>query len=463
MPRLAADLNMQYYPTNEMEALRMIGLFGNIRFKQNQSIYYFSDILTGEDISFVREKNNRIKGNNYYNETAFLPKILYQYLVKKGEYEKIKQIFEFTFYGSHTGGNADKRYKCVIADLFAGKGEFLSLFRNIPSFAGKESMSKRIHLLANEINENRFNEIKANENINEAYNLAFEDLMLPKEYISLMLFNPPYGSDNGERYVKKYLRLILERSLLCKKGKMVFVINKEDCLNCAELIVSNFYVDNSLVYRMHKEEYDRFKQFVFVGELRQTPLKREVVSDISKICELAKKFRDKIEEEAVFCYKMIKDVDTCNYSNFNYINMIPQKELKDDFKYVKEREKYITDKDNSYVWTDFIKSTTQKDLSTNKVVIAKPPKIGDLSILSASGLINGEIAEDTGRYHIVTGGVKTFVTREYIPAQSEKGSDAEKITKSVMPYLNVMYFEKGVAKIKELSPDSYSEQIEGEE
>ena len=126
----------------------------------------------------------------------------------------------------------------VVADLFCGKGEWLSLFKN--NVVKKSSFYKSNVLIGNELDENRYKEMKETYDIDYTFNKPFEELQLPKYMIDIMLFNPPYSEYNGVRNAKKYLQMIFDRELMSVNGAIVLVLNETDIRECQSLIVRYF-------------------------------------------------------------------------------------------------------------------------------------------------------------------------------------------------------------------------------
>ena len=76
----------------------------------------------------------------------------------------------------------------VVCDLFCGEGEWLSLF----------GLWNDVITIGNEIEQTRYEKSKER-NIDILFNNAYEEIILPKNTIDVMLFNPPYGQLNGVR------------------------------------------------------------------------------------------------------------------------------------------------------------------------------------------------------------------------------------------------------------------------
>ena len=139
---------------------------------------------------------------------------------------------------SRVGGSLEAK-PVIVADLFAGKGRWLSLFKRMANDRSK------VFLVANEIEKNRFAAIEKDLSIDECYNLAFEELQMPKHVINIMLFNPPYTSIGGERSAVLYLNMIIERRLMVaskylEKSYIVLVLQDDDLKKCVPILTKQF-------------------------------------------------------------------------------------------------------------------------------------------------------------------------------------------------------------------------------
>ena len=103
-----------YYPTNEFETLRILGLIGDIRFKGDDDRYIRSFVLDnirsgiGEEIAL----DNCIP----------LEKAMYDYFLNNNQYDLIKKYLEYSIKTIGEG-------VITIADLQAGEGKWLGLLK----------------------------------------------------------------------------------------------------------------------------------------------------------------------------------------------------------------------------------------------------------------------------------------------------------------------------------------------
>jgi hypothetical protein len=247
--------------------------------------------------------------------------------------------------------------------------------------------------------------------------------------------------------------MILDRKLLYnpeetkdyKTGYMVFVIRKDDFLDSLDILTQYFDINEHCIYKVHEEEYSKFKQYIFIGHVKRFPYDMTKTQDAVDYQNKYNKVKTIIESEPEFNWRMYNTYQMMNYPYVDYDS------AKENFKYVDNQFKYISKQDNVWNWIQDM--TELKDLSTENIVMPKNPKIGEISLLLASGMINGNIELDnnTAR-HIVVGGTKTVQKQEI---ETSLDSDGKKVhtTKTIKfskPYLNILCNHNGKLTIKEL-------------
>jgi len=433
---LAGDSQLNFFPTEIWETYRLLGLLGRI------------------DIDYY--KKNYLK--EYYTEQGLYQEIAMKSLdlsvpidycyfdkwLNDKDYEKIKQYCEYTL--GH--GN---QFPIVISDLFAGNGDFLDVFK---SFIPKKNNSNDFLLIANEIEEHRFVVIKENKNINECFNSSFEELKeIPKSSISLMLLNPPYGTTNGQRNVKKYISQIIDRKLLYnpttskdyKSGYIAFVIRKDDFLDSLDILSKNFDILKNSIYKTNPKEYAKFKQYIFIAHLKRYPYDLSNTMQAMDFTKQYNEVKEIIESEPEFNLRQYNTYQSMNYPYIDY------ETAKENNKYTESPETHISKNDSIWKWVKGI--TELKDLGEEKLVVPKPLKLGEISNLLASGMINGEISleDGTGR-HVAIGGTKSIEKKEISKYKDDNGENVTetKIIKMSLPYLNILCSDNGKLIIKEL-------------
>ena len=431
---LEAERKLMFYPTSEYETHRLLGLLGRIYIE-----YYQKEII-----------KNQVLGQEIYKQLEILSLdnniiidyIIYDYFLKNKMYKEIYSFCEISL--GYPNNNP-----VVISDLFAGEGKWLDSFLSI---IPRSKDSNLYELLANELEVNRFEEINKTENIKYKYNFSFEELQLPRNISSLMLFNPPYGSTNGIRNVKHYLQMIIDRKIIYnpnnikdyKTGYMVFVIRKDDFLDSLDLIVKNFWVHKNCIYKVEKEEYAKYKQYIFIARLKNNPYNLNNIADAMDFQKEYNEIKNIIESEPEFKLKMYG-----NYMNMRY-PYIDIKTSLENFQVINNNKINYSREDSAWKW---IKEITElKDLGCEKLQIPKPFKYGELANIIASGYINGELSINNKGKHIVIGGTKNILKQKI---NTYKGEDGKKITetkviKMSQPYLNILCSDQGKLKILEL-------------
>lgn len=419
-----------YYPTNEFETLRILGLIGDIRFKGDDDRYIRS---------FVLDNIRSGIGEDAYKEISIialdncipLEKAMYDYFLNNNQYDLIKKYLEYSIKTIGEG-------VITIADLQAGEGKWLRTFKDFIPY--KNNDNSNIKLIANELEENRYNQIKAD----YKYLGSFEDLQMPKESVSLLLFNPPYGTTNGIRNVRHYLQMTLDRQLIAPRGNIIMVIREDDARDIVDIMTRNCYIH--VMYKTHKEEYDKYKQIVLIAEVYREPLDETNPIYAKSIQLNAEKYLERLDNIKEFSPRYY-------FSGVRSLQSVDIELLIENFKYV-TGDKIIISKPDS-VWKHIKDLTELKDMGTEKLVLPKSPKQGEIANLLASGQINGTMSiecEGKTHEHIVVGGVKSLEESETI--EKEDGSTEIKTLRYSKPYLNILVTKDGKYQVKELGVDS---------
>lgn len=436
---LESSSKLMYYPTDNHEIYRMLGIVGRVQ----MSIQSREEVrdLVGEEVYF------EILESSIKNSRSNLAISFYDYFLERKEYDLIKKYLEVSF------GYSNKQ-TVTFFDPFAGEGVWLEMFKQaIPK---DEINSATIHTIANELETNRFKAIESKGIVDEVYNKAFEELKeIPKGSISMLLYNPPYGDTNGVRNVYHYLKMIIDEEIIHRSsdygggGKIILVVRKDDLLESLPLLVENFNINQETIYKVNEEEYKRYKQFVVYGELRNNPLDLKNTNDAIKYQQELNELSSVINSDPEFNPSMYGD-------NRMILPNIPYDRLKENHRLVQE-ETFEVSQSNGDAWDWFKEITEIKQVEHEVINKATPMKIGELSNLIASGMINGEMELHDGiGYHVVAGGMKEQIVQEVVQEENRKG-ELENKTKTVLysqPYLNVLINDNGKVKIKELEGSS---------
>ena len=432
-----------YFPTQEFETHRLLALLGDIQLDYMQERYLKEYVFSKEEYNelFLKSADNSIP----------MKFVIYDKWLKEKKYDYIKSYFTIKFGSKGNNTNGNDNFPITICDLFSGEGNFLDVFK---SFVPKNDYGSDILLIGNELEENRFNYFKDNVNIDEKYNKSFEELNeIPRDSCSLILFNPPYGSQtNGIRNIRWYLQMILERKIIYnptttkdfKTGYMVFVIRKDDFLDSLDVICQHFNVLKNAIYKVNAEEYAKFKQYIFIARLNNRPYDLNNITDAMDYKNNYKDIKRIIESEPEFELSMYNTYRMMNYPYIDY------QTLKENHQYVEVSNNYISKNDSVWKWVKDI--TELKNLGEEKLTVPKPLKLGEIANILASGMINGEIDLDGKGKHVVIGGTKSIEKKEVSNYKDDNGEKITetKIIKMSLPYLNILCSENGELKIKEL-------------
>lgn len=434
--QIESQSKLMFYPTDVSEIYRMLGIIGRVRITDHfreHSKEILGESLYTELITFALDNN--IERTN----------VIYDYFVNKKDYPSINKYFKLTL-------NYASDYT-TMCDLFAGEGVWLELFKTaIPN----EYEKNQIHLIANELEENRYNQIKSKGIVDEHHNFAFEEFnKLPKNSISLMLYNPPYGDTNGIRNVKHYLDLIIEQELIHNSkgtnshynGNITMVIRKDDLLDSLGLIIKHFEIYADLLYKVNEEEYTRYKQFVVYAKLRKEPYDMNNSYWAMKYQEEVQSMTNLINSDPEFNVKMYEK----SYRNRIDLPSVPYRQMIFNITAAKKSSQLKSNLNNSN-WHWMKELTEIKDMSKEKIVKPTPMKIGEVANIIASGMINGEMNLNDKGNHVVVGGTRSELRSE---SYKEKDANGESVTvtKKILysqPYLNVLISENGKLKIKEI-------------
>ena len=438
---LAAESKLQFYPTQEYETHRLLALLGDIQLDYMQERYLKEYVFSKEEYNELFLKSA--------DENIPIRFVIYDKWLKEKKYDYIKLYFTIKFGSKGNNTNGNDNFPITICDPFAGESKWIDIFK---SFIPKNDYGSDILLISNELEQNRYEIFKDNVNIDEKYNKSFEELNLPKNSLSLILFNCPYGSTNGIRNVKNYINQILERKLLYdptttkdyKTGYMVFVIRKDDFLDSLDILCQHFDVFKNAIYKVNAEEYAKYKQYIFIAKLKRFPYDLNNITDAMDYKNNYNDIKRIIESEPEFELSMYNTYRMMNYPYIDY------ETLKENHQYVEVSENYISKNDSVWKWVKDI--TELKNLGEEKLTVPKPLKLGEIANILASGMINGEIDLDGKGKHVVIGGTKSIEKKEVNTYKDDNGEKITetKIIKMSLPYLNILCSENGQLKIKEL-------------
>ena len=229
-----SNLKLQYYPTDSRICEFFTYLHFPIIHKDESDFKNYSWMKN--DIYYQAEKNikeyeDMMKAKSEYKFKKDWFKIP-SYTTYKFQKDIIEnQLSNTQDYKSNWEYVSGKNIS--VNDYFCGEGEWL-----VSANKYYEQYRNPIRTLGIELEQNRANISKQN-GVNYIYNSAFEDVTLPTESASLLLFNPPYFNESkDERATKKYLLEILKKQVLIKGESFVdFVIREDDFRDCLDILL----------------------------------------------------------------------------------------------------------------------------------------------------------------------------------------------------------------------------------
>lgn len=422
-----SQLKLQYYPTD----LRICNYFMFLHF----------DILH-KDEKEIRNvwgvsEETRIKHDEYKNKWYLkYPKKkdwhkIPSYSADKFQTEVIENNvlsndFKFNYKIAGENGYTSTTLKTSIVDLFAGKGEWLNLYKQ---YYGE--CYEYIRTLGVELSKERYEDMQ--KDTTYAYHSAFEDIDIPEESVSLLLFNPPYDTVDGERLTKVYLQDIIDRKILIECDSYVdFVIRENDFRDCLDLILDHFVIIEETLGKAPTDEFSKFKQVVFTARYsyhnKRTLDTRYLIDD-----------RQKQKNKLV---NMVENIETINVTNIAIEKLKITRDLKhclfdkkmELFK-LKNNNKNKISFNNDMAWNWLKDLTTVKTDTIGGLTVPKKLKQGEIVNVISSGYINGKIDN-----HIISGGTRQVEEEIKTINYGDDGKEREQIEirKINKPYLNIL-------------------------
>lgn len=312
-------------------------------------------------------------------------------------------------------------------DFFAGKGDWLV---NSNKYEENEFYSK-IRTLGVELVKERADELKKNK-VNYFYNCAYEDFSISEESISLLLFNPPYLTINGERLTKLYLQDIINKKYLVRGAFVDFVIREDDFKDCLELLLDHFSIIEDTMFKAPLDEYNKFKQVIFTARYKSH---NKPILDTRFLIE----GRQEIKENLLQKIGNLEEINLMKISNetiekcrelisLNFDEIMKSLQLKNN-------SKNKISENNDMAWNWF-KDLTQINTNTvGNLTIPKKLKQGEIINIISSGILNRKIDN-----HVVVGGTQQVTeTTTSIKIDGEgKEHEQMEIKKVNVPYFNVL-------------------------
>lgn len=416
-----AESKMMFYPTDRIEQYRLFFFLTDLGRVEITTKKLVEDIY-GKQYQ-VDSINQLYVPNLYKNSYRFGYYYPWHYLLEKGNIEILDKIFskktkESEYYTRKTIG---KKKFTVVCDLFCGESEWLSLF----------GLWNDVITIGNEIEPNRYEKSKEKD-IDILFNFAYEEIVLPKNTVDIMLFNPPYGQNNGVRNSYYYLKDIIEKQYVKESGYIVCVLRKKDMEDCLELMLSAGNI--LLLYKVNDNEYEKYQQFACILQISNRNSGADYV-----LRRINEKFR----------YLSVLN-EEYNFQKTTIMNSLrfftdARETTKLDFKeYIANNMTYEDNKTHSNIndvlWKNIKKETSAPSIEISKIIMPKMPKYNELSNIIASGYINSDFDDRDSVPHVAIGGVKQTVNNIKIYDDSKQNKDI--VYKKAVPYLRVLYINK---------------------
>ncbi len=243
----------------------------------------------------------------------------------------------------------------------------------------------------------------AKEQLDHCINAPIESMVIQNDVFSLLYLNPPYdysmkgiGDQQADR--KEYLELVRNCRYLKNGGVMVYVIPSYRFADkkIARYLASHF--DQMGVLRFSEEDYDDFKQCVFIGykkKAKQNDFNENLFQFLMNMGD-EEFIKNKVTPLNLIAGKKVWEVPGGNTS------------LKTFYSKLENKADYYDALANSKGMEQFKARTKQRDLEIGGDPIL-PITQGQNALLLASGAVNGILGEgDT--LHLVQG--LELVTKE---------------------------------------------------
>ena len=421
-----SKLRLQYYPTDA----RICEYFSYLHFPimnkteiEFQNYGYMNNEHINKTKQIINDYDEKMKATQEFKFKKDWFKIpsYSTYKFQKDIIESQMNTNDFEFNGDYYSN------QIAICDYFCGEGTWLVNnhkynTRNFP-----------IKTFGIELEQERANVSKANK-VDYVYNSAFEDVLLPKDSVSILLFNPPYFNESkDERATKKYLSEILKKEVLIKGESFVdFVIREDDFRDCLDILLDHFAIIQDTIFKAPSDEFSKFKQIVFTARfnsyykpnLDTRWLQEDRINKAQDITNIIN------NAEEINLMKVSKETLT-NCRDLSYIKFdekVKSIQLKNN------NINKISNKHNTS-WNWFKELTSINTESMCDITLPKEPKKGELVNLISSGFLNQQIDN-----HVVSGGTKQIEeTIKSIQLDSEgKERETIEIRKTNQPFFNVL-------------------------
>ncbi|MFF8391790.1 DUF6094 domain-containing protein, partial [Cellulosimicrobium funkei] len=237
--------------------------------------------------------------------------------------------------------------------------------------------------------------LKAQEILQHCINAPIESMIIQNEAVLLLFLNPSNSmnireDDSSDQ--KEWNDLYRNTRYLSKRGIMIYIIPSYRFADnqIAQFLASHFF--DVGIMRFLDEDYDDYNHCIFIGR-KKSGKDKEVNKDLYKFLLQM--------ESKVFVQTKVNSIAHIIRANKKWEVPAGIQELKTFYTKLGNKSDFVEGIKNSKVFTAFINRTKPRQLVIGGDPIL-PLNQGQLSLLMASGAINGEIGEGDN-YHLVQG------------------------------------------------------------
>ena len=238
----------------------------------------------------------------------------------------------------------------------------------------------------------------AEELLDVVMNCPIESMVIQNEAFSFAFLNPPYDNtiknysyDNEKTERKEFIELQRTTRYLQPGGLIAYVIPSYRFADkqIARFLATHF--ENSAIMRFSEEDYDDFKQCIFIGQKKKSTVKTTNDKMMNFFLQM-----DKEEFIMNNISSIVEFID-------QKIWVIPsmQRPIKTFYSKIEDKANYYEGIVNSVGFEAFKNRTKPKELEIGGQPIL-PLNGGQMALLLASGAVNGMIGEGTS-LHLVQG------------------------------------------------------------
>ncbi|WP_235976412.1 DUF6094 domain-containing protein [Niallia circulans] len=238
---------------------------------------------------------------------------------------------------------------------------------------------------------------RASKLLNHCINAPIESMVIQNEAVSFLFLNPPYdfalkGMDDSSAKRKEWVELERNYRYLKENGILIYIIPS---YRFADQKISRFLATNFNevgIMRFSKEDYEDYKQCIFIG--------RKKAGKYKGINEKLYDFLLRMDSEE-FILKNVNTIDQIVTREFKWNVPSGYKNLSTFYTKLANKDDFVESIRESKGFEAFMNRTKPRQLSIGGEPIL-PLNQGQLSLLLASGAINGELGEGEN-YHLVQG------------------------------------------------------------